>query len=247
MFSACYARLISAFSGYKLQAIISSKIDKTDCLKWAKEITKDDYFNDIISVHPIHRRLLEEPEFMVGELYYGEIKNLTVSFVSRLEFFLRDSMQLNMMRNYSLFKKALVESGIVVDSLDIVKFDDIETIRLKYIKYISNKMCSGELWSEKLKKYIKVLSLSKDLNGEAVNKKVDSIWKMRNDISHANTNTISFEYNGSVYKYDSNIKVDEYIKFALIFIELVDECAKFLEKVDRLSLEKWKVTDVSMI
>lgn len=106
-------------------------------------------------------------------------------------------------------------------------------------------MCSGELWSEKFKKYIKVLSLSKDLNGEAVNKKVDSIWKMRNDISHANT--ISFEYNGSVYKYDSNIKVDEYIKFALIFIELVDECAKFLEKVDRLSLEKWKVTDGELL
>ena len=51
-------------------------------------------------------------------------------------------------------------------------------------------MCSGEMWSGKFKKYVKFLSLPNNLLGETINKKIDSIWKMRNDIAHANINIL---------------------------------------------------------
>ena len=247
MFSTCYARLISVFSGLKLQAVISSKIDKDDCLKWGEEVSNADYFKDMISVHLIHERMIDESEFILGDLYCSIIKSLTISFVSRLELFLKDSMRLCMMRNYSLLKKGLYEYKITIEPLDIVEYNDIDKMRLKYINIISNKVSSGELWSEKFKKYVKFLSLSNNLQGEDINHRIDSIWKMRNDISHANSNIMTFEHDGNTYRYNTNINSDEYVKFALIFIELVDECEVFFKKVDGLSLEKWKVKDGELL
>lgn len=246
MLSASYARLGSELSGLKLQAIISGQIDANNCLEWGEKISKADYFDEIKSVYPIHDRLIKEPNFMLSKLYYNSLKSLIISFSATLEFFLKDSMQLNMMRNYSLLKKGLIESKQVIDPKDIVDIDDIELVRLKYIKNISNNMCSGEMWSGKFKKYVKFLSLSNNLLGETINKKIDSIWKMRNDIAHANTNILSINYNGTIHKFGADINAEQYTEFALFFIKLLDETLSFVEKVDKLSLEKWKTTDATL-
>ena len=246
MLSACYARLSSELSGLKLQSIINGQIDVGNCLEWGNKISKADYFDEIKSIYPIHRRLLKEPNFMVSKLYYSSLKSLIISFSSTLEFFLKDSMQLNMMRNYSLLKKGLIESKQVIDPKDIVDIDDIELVRFKYIKIISNSMCSGEMWSGKFKKYVKFLSLPNDLLRETINKKIDSVWKMRNDVAHANANMLSINNNGVMHKYGANINAEQYTEFALFFIKLLDETIFFLEKVDRLSLEKWETTDATL-
>lgn len=247
MLSACFSRLVTTCSGLKLQAIVNAQIDENDCLKWGNKISKANYFTEIKSVHAIHNRLIEEPHFMVNEIYYNAIKTLVINFTSTLEYFLRDSMRLNMMRNYSLLKKGLMESKQSINPIDIVEIDDIELVRLKYINNISNIMSLGELWSKKLKKYIKFLGLPNSLYAEVINKKIDSIWKMRNDIAHANTQILSLNYNETIYKYGTNIEADEYTKFALLFIELVDDTIAFLSKVDKLSLEKWKTTDATLL
>lgn len=246
MFSACIARLITAYSGLKLQAIINAQIDENDCLEWGKRISKEKYFKKIKSIHPIHNRLIEEPAFMVSELYYNSIKSLVINFSSTLEYYLKDSLRLNMMRNYSLFKKALSETKQLIDPKDIVEFNDIEQIRLKYIYNISEHICSGELWKNKFKKYIKLLSLPNYSSEDAINNKIDSIWKMRNDIAHANSNGLLFIYSSNTYEYDSKISVKEYTQFALLFIEIIDEVITFLSKVDRLSLQKWEATDATL-
>ena len=246
MLSASYARLGSELSGLKLQAIISGQIDANNCLEWGEKISKADYFDEIKSVYPIHDRLIKEPNFMLSKLYYNSLKSLIISFSATLEFFLKDSMQLNMMRNYSLLKKGLTESKQVIDPKDIVDIDDIELVRLKYIKNISNNMCSGEMWSGKFKKYVKFLSLPNNLLGETINKKIDSIWKMRNDIAHANINILSINYNGTIHKFGADINAEQYTEFALFFIKLLDETLSFVEKVDKLSLEKWKTTDATL-
>lgn len=246
MLSASYARLGSELRGLKLQAIISGQIDANNCLEWGEKISKADYFDEIKSVYPIHDRLIKEPNFMLSKLYYNSLKSLIISFSATLEFFLKDSMQLNMMRNYSLLKKGLIESKQVIDPKDIVDIDDIELVRLKYIKNISNNMCSGEMWSGKFKKYVKFLSLPNNLLGETINKKIDSIWKMRNDIAHANTNILSINYNGTIHKFGADINAEQYTEFALFFIKLLDETLSFVEKVDKLSLEKWKTTDATL-
>lgn len=246
MLSASYARLGSELSGLKLQAIISGQIDANNCLEWGEKISKADYFDEIKSVYPIHDRLIKEPNFMLSKLYYNSLKSLIISFSTTLEFFLKDSMQLNMMRNYSLLKKGLIESKQVIDPKDIVDIDDIELVRLKYIKNISDNMCSGEMWSGKFKKYVKFLSLPNNLLGETINKKIDSIWKMRNDIAHANTNILSINYNGTIHKFGADINAEQYTEFALFFIKLLDETLSFVEKVDKLSLEKWKTTDATL-
>lgn len=246
MLSASYARLGSKLSGLKLQAIISGQIDANNCLEWGEKISKADYFDEIKSVYPIHDRLIKEPNFMLSKLYYNSLKSLIISFSATLEFFLKDSMQLNMMRNYSLLKKGLIESKQVIDPKDIVDIDDIELVRLKYIKNISNNMCSGEMWSGKFKKYVKFLSLPNNLLGETINKKIDSIWKMRNDIAHANINILSINYNGTIHKFGADINAEQYTEFALFFIKLLDETLSFVEKVDKLSLEKWKTTDATL-
>ena len=183
---------------------------------------------------------------LYSKLYYNSLKSLIISFSATLEFFLKDSMQLNMMRNYSLLKKGLIESKQVIDPKDIVDIDDIELVRLKYIKNISNNMCSGEMWSGKFKKYVKFLSLPNNLLGETINKKIDSIWKMRNDIAHANINILSINYNGTIHKFGADINAEQYTEFALFFIKLLDETLSFVEKVDKLSLEKWKTTDATL-
>lgn len=246
MLSASYARLGSELSGLKLQAIISGQIDANNCLEWGEKISKADYFDEIKSVYPIHDRLIKEPNFMLSKLYYNSLKSLIISFSATLEFFLKDSMQLNMMRNYSLLKKGLIESKQVIDPKDIVDIDDIELVRLKYIKNISNNMCSGEMWSGKFKKYVKFLSLPNNLLGETINKKIDSIWKMRNDIAHANINILSINYNGTIHKFGADINAEQYTEFALFFIKLLDETLSFVGKVNKLSLEKWKTTDATL-
>lgn len=238
MLSASYARLGSELSGLKLQAIISGQIDANNCLEWGEKISKADYFDEIKSVYPIHDRLIKEPNFMLSKLYYNSLKSLIISFSATLEFFLKDSMQLNMMRNYSLLKKGLIESKQVIDPKDIVDIDDIELVRLKYIKNISNNMCSGEMWSGKFKKYVKFLSLPNNLLGETINKKIDSIWKMRNDIAHANINILSINYNGTIHKFGADINAEQYTEFALFFIKLLDETLSFVEK--------WKTTDATL-
>ena len=73
--------------------------------KSENKISEEKYFDEIQSVHSIHKRLIEEPDFIVGDLYYSSIKSLIINFSSTLEYFLKDSMKLNMMRNYSLLKK----------------------------------------------------------------------------------------------------------------------------------------------
>lgn len=246
MFSTSYARLVLELGGLKLQAIINGQIDTNNCLEWGEKISKADYLDEIKSIYPIHDRLVKEPNFMLSKLYYNFLKSLIISFSATLEFFLKDSMQLNMMRNYSLLKKGLIESKQVIDPKDIVDIDDIELVRLKYIKNISNNMCSGEMWSGKFKKYVKFLSLPNNLLGETINKKIDSIWKMRNDIAHANTNILSINYNGTIHKFGADINAEQYTEFALFFIKLLDETLSFVEKVDKLSLEKWKTTDATL-
>ena len=47
MFSACIARLISTFSGLKLQALINAQIDANNCLEWGEKISREEYFNEI--------------------------------------------------------------------------------------------------------------------------------------------------------------------------------------------------------
>ena len=247
MFSACIARLISTFSGLKLQAIINAQIDAKNCLEWGEKISKEDYFDEIESIHPIHSRLKEEPDFFVGEIYYSSIKNLIISFSSTLEFYLKDSIRLNMMRNYSLLIKGLMDSKLSIEPKDIVDYNDIEEIRLKYIFNLSEHICSGELWTNKLKKYIKLLSLSNDLCTDSVNSRIDSIWRARNDIAHANTRGLSLNYEHNTYTYNSNIGVTEYTQFALLFIKLVDDVIAFLSNVDKQSLDKWKTTDASLL
>ncbi|MFR0577001.1 HEPN domain-containing protein [Limosilactobacillus reuteri subsp. suis] len=247
MFSACVARLISELSGLKIQAIINGQINIDNCLEWGNKISKLSYFQELKSIHPIHNRLIKEPEFMVSELYFGSLKSVIISFSANLEFFLKDSMQLCMMRNYSLLKKGLIESNQVITPKDIVDMDSIESVRLKYINIISNRMCSGEMWSGKFKRYIKFLALPNELLGKNINKEIDSIWRMRNDIAHANTKVLSIEYDKVMHKFDRNINSEQYAEFAVFFIKLIDKTIDLLEKVDRLSLEKWEVTDTSLL
>ena len=40
---------------------------------------------------------------------------------------------------------------------------------------------------------------------------------------------------------------EEYTKFALLFVSLVDDVIAFLSKVDKLSLEKWEATDATLL
>lgn len=247
MFSACLMRLITTYSGLKLQAIINTQIGEKNCLEWGNGISEEEYFNEIQSIHAIHERLINEPHFIVGELYFSWIKSLIINFTSTLEYYLKDSMRLNMMRNYSLFKKILAETKQAINPIDIVEINDIEQLRLKYICNISEHICSGEMWKEKLKKYVNLLSLPKHLAGEKINNKVDSIWKVRNDIAHANTRGILLNYDKNTYMYGPNISVEEYTQFALLFIKLVDEVIAFLSKVDKLTLEAWEATDATLL
>ena len=247
MFSACIARLITTYSGLKLQAIINAQIDANNCLEWGNKISEEKYFDEIQSVHSIHKRLIEEPDFIVGDLYYSSIKSLIINFSSTLEYFLKDSMKLNMMRNYSLLKKVLADTKTVINPIEIVEINDIEQLRFKYICEISDHVCSGELWKAKLKKYINLLALPNHSGTEEINNRIDSIWKARNDIAHANTRGLILNYDGNTYKYDSNIGAEEYTQFALLFIELVDDVIAFLSKIDKLTLEKWEATDATLL
>ena len=247
MFSACLARLTTTFSGLKLQAIINAQIDEKNCLEWGNKISSANYFSEIVSVHAIHNRLVNEPNFMVSQLYYNSIKSLIINFSSTLEFFLKDNIRLNMMRNYSLLKKGLMETKQVIDPKDIVENNDIELVRLKYINIISSAVCSGELWSNKFKKYIKFLDLPNNLCSQSIHKKIDSIWKVRNDIAHGNTQILSLSFDEITYKYGIDVSVTEYTQFALLFIELVDRTMEFLREVDKMSLEKWETTDGTLL
>jgi len=246
--SACTARLISTFSGLKLYAVLNGQIDEQHCLEWGNKISKAHYFKDIQSIYPIHQRLLNEPAFIVGDIYYNSIKILVVNFTSTIEFFLKDTMRLYMMCNFSLFRKGLNDAKISIAPNDIIDYDDVNELRLKYIKNIANIMSTGELWSNKLRKYISFLNLPKDLGKNAVvNLKIDSIWKMRNDIAHQNIKKLFLYIDKDEFIYDSNMSHENYIQFILFFINLIDDTIKFLTELDKDSLERWPVTTPSLV
>ena len=138
-------------------------------------------------------------------------------------------------------------SNNVINPIEIVEINDIEQLRFKYICEISDHVCSGELWKAKLKKYINLLALPNHLGTEEINNRIDSIWKARNDIAHANTRGLILNYDGNTYKYDSNIGAEEYTQFALVFSELGDDVIAFLSKIDKLTLEKWEATDATLL
>ena len=141
----------------------------------------------------------------------------------------------------------MADTKTVINPIEIVEINDIEQLRFKYICEISDHVCSGELWKAKLKKYINLLALPNHLGTEEINNRIDSIWKARNDIAHANTRGLILNYDGNTYKYDSNIGAEEYTQFALLFIELVVDVIAFLSKIDKLTLEKWEATDATLL
>lgn len=236
---ATLARLGSTFSGLKLQAIIHAQIGVDNCVQWGDRISKASYYDKIQSVHPIHSRLTNEPDFLLGDLYFNSVKSVVISFTSTLENYLKNSLKSRLGLNDSLLKKALAESKITIDPMDIVDFDDIGSLQEKYKREISDYVCTGELWKAKFKKYINTLALSKALATEEINNRLDAIWRMRNDIAHANTSGLVLNYGNETYRYDATISAEEYTQFALLFIELVDDVFAFLNKVDLLVVEKW--------
>lgn len=103
------------------------------------------------------------------------------------------------------------------------------------------------MWKAKFKKYITALALSKHLWEDEINNLIDSFWRARNDIAHANTHGVRLTYGKNIYEYDTKVSVEEYTQFALLFIELVDKVITFLSKVDKLALEKWEATDATLL
>lgn len=55
------------------------------------------------------------------------------------------------------------------------------------------------------------------------------------------------DYDNKTYNYNSNMGVTEYTQFALLFIKLVDNAIDHLSQVDKLSLDKWKTTDATLL
>ena len=246
MISACYARVASSFSWLKLQAIINAQIDTENCKEWGLKISKTDYYDDLKTIHSIHNRMINESDVMLSELQYSALRGVIISFTALLEQYLKDSIKLNMMRNSSLLLKGLHDSKTIIEPNDLLQYDDVDSIKMKYINNISVSVCSGELWKEKIRKYVKFMSLNKELSQRMINNKIESVWKVRNDITHANTNVLTLEYEEMREQYSSSISAEEYIRFSLFFVELVDETIDFLSTIDKLSLDKWETTDDSL-
>jgi hypothetical protein len=247
MISACYARLASSFSVIRLQLVLNSQINAKDCLKWGKNINTSQLVKDIESVKPILERLSNEPDFMVREIYLNTLKISILNFTSYIEFFLKDSLALCMKRNYSLLNKGLSDEGVSITPKDITEFQDIIQIREKYIYLISDYKCKGELWSNKFKCFINFLSLPKSLLSNEINIKMDSFWRLRNDIVHGNSKVYNLKIKKEEFIYSSDMSNNEYIQFIKMFIDLMDSTLIFFQKVDSMYLELWPATDGELL
>lgn len=239
MITANMAWVLSNFSGLKLQAIVFAQVNSADCLEWNNRIAQKEYCDKLESISPIRSRLSSEPDFLLSELLYGEISELTVCFSSLLESYLKTSLRLLMKRSDSLLRKGLKESDQKINPIDIADMSDMDMLRDKYIGFISDSICSGEMWNGKLKKYIRFLDLDMNFLNEGVNSRINSIWKMRNDISHSNSYSLSLNCDNTEYTYNHNVSVQEYTQFALYFVNLVDETSSFLSTLDEVSFQKW--------
>ena len=238
MFSACYARLVTNFSGNRLQLLTSYQINKDTCFELGDRLKKDKkLLANIPTVKPILDRLTVESQFMVGMVQHNSIITGVIKLTSSLEYFLNDLVSLCMIRNNSLLKKGLKD--IQINSFDIVDMDDLNKIREKYIEIIAQDKCKGELWSRKLKRVCSFLEVSEKYYADSLNKAIDSIWMMRNVISHGNSNRLVFTKDDVMYEHLEVSREDEYIRFIEPFISVMDKLEKMMEKLDAEALKKW--------
>lgn len=238
MFSACYARLVTNFSGNRLQLLTSYQINKDTCFELGDRLKKDKkLLANIPTVKPILDRLTVESQFMVGMVQHNSIITGVIKLTSSLEYFLNDLVSLCMIRNNSLLKKGLKD--IQINSFDIVDMDDLNKIREKYIEIIAQDKCKGELWSRKLKRVCSFLEVSEKYYADSLNKAIDSIWMMRNVIAHGNSNRLVFTKDDVMYEHLEVSREDEYIRFIEPFISVMDKLEKMMEKLDAEALKKW--------
>lgn len=238
MFSACFARLSTNLSGYRLQLLTSSQISKDNCFDWGTHLSKSKHLLvDIPTVKPILERLTSEPEFMVGMVQHDAIITGVIKLTSSFEYFLNDLVSLCMMRNYSLLKKGLKD--IQINPFDIVEIDNLKMIRYKYIDIIAHEKCKGELWSKKLKRACSFLGVSEKNYLNSINKTIDSIWKMRNVIAHSDSRKLTFTDQWEILEYTEFSNEDMYINFIIHLIKAVDSLEDLMKSLDNEALKKW--------
>lgn len=191
-------------------------------------------------ISPILKRLSNESGFALSDLRHNAISSGIIGYTSAIEYYLQDVIELCLRRNVGLRKKGF--SGISISALELEKHTETKKIKRFLIKTLSSENSKGALFSDKLKKASSFLSIEPTIVPAAVVKSLDSIWRLRNRFAHENQISIDqyeilVKGNGSVLSRDA--AKNEYFKFIVDLVKVIEEANDYLYIFDQKVLTKW--------
>ena len=244
MFSACQARLLSTFSGIKLELLLHSQMSNENILSWTSRLkTSLEPYKEIQSeLFPIIERTLTEEAWVVPEIRMSALSNAVLNYTSATEYYLSDLMQLKLVRFPGLFKRALDLRDISINRMDIVNFTTIEDIKKKYIDQISYDSIRGELWTKKFAGASKIFDVPINRTSPLL-RSIDSIWELRNQVAHLNRRDllpVRLIDLADAELIISDLSDDAaYLKFCIILLEIMGEGVTAIKVWEKSSAKKW--------
>jgi len=270
MLSIPYSVFEDLFEDMRIQMALVLHITEDHCRQWSQCIIDEsietsalpeDY--DEANLH----RFLRNPGAACSQFYLSSVHSFMFRSTALLELYLKDSLKQLMKLNLDLFARGFRKkdevSGMKCKILRWIcrrlckkegtwevkglpsrlakYYSDNEYI--KYLNAIARHYTRGEKWSEKYKHYCRFLEIEQPEGASAANKKLDSLYALRNDIGHLNRHfneppTITTE-KGFVFHRETELDCESYRDVVLHLIGLMQEAITLLEKSDESANRKW--------
>jgi hypothetical protein len=245
--SAIYRGLCELCEDLTMQSCLVAQITPANCEQWQQGVIAESFCvgtspqdYDVASLH----RFLKKPDIACSQFYLSFVHYYILRVVSVLELYLKDSLKQFMKLNTQLFKKGFnkdEKGNWEVRGLpkNLASKYSEETY-LKYLNAIASHHSKGVKWSCKFKRYSKFLCILPE--GE-VSDKLDSLFKLRNDIAHLNRNrcclTSLITESGFVFNRETILDNVKYSEVMTHIISIMNDAICLLGEADLQVHKKW--------
>ncbi|MCL6295882.1 HEPN domain-containing protein [Jejuia spongiicola] len=245
LISGPFSSLLTSISIMNHQIMMSTQFTEEECEIWKKSMSiyleKE---QSSIYIHSISESTAQSSNYLLNELRKSTIVSAIISFTSSFEYYLKEIIELSLQRNSSLRKKAF--SKLEISALELEKDIELNEIKKRTFRIISADKSKGQLFSEKMKRASTFLAIPDIRGAKNLFHTLDSIWKLRNEFAHTNTN-FNRTYEINTLKKNLLLKPEstkeEYLKFTFELINIFNTFLYYMEEWDKSVLDKWEAND----
>jgi hypothetical protein len=237
----------SLFEEWRIQAILISHITTNSFEQMIQEIINKDIANGTINVDYDLRdmpKAIREPAIACSQFYTSYTNYLISRFTAIIELFLKDTVKEQLKLNQNLTEK-LLSSNIKIMPLKkyLKHFDTDEYMTMLNIG--AGEYTKGEKWSKKFKNCCAFLEIDSQCQNQDINKKLDSLFDIRNDILHLNRHQTEDKIpkikttNGLEYDRETPLDNNQYMEIIEYLIQLRYDTIIMLQNFTTELYKKW--------